>query len=546
MEKLIKQIEKMKPFFEKVSRNIYLRAIKDGFISVMPVVLFSSLFLLIAFVPNIFGYFWSDETVKMIMKPYGYTMGIVGLLVAGTTAKALADSVNRGLDTTTQINNISVMLASISGFLLLSSGQIEGGFESGFLGTTGLITGFLVAFLTVNIYKYCVKNNITIKMPGEVPPNLSQTFKDVIPFALTIIIVYALDILVRKFFGYNAAQMLIEVLKPLFKAADGYLGIAIIYGVMALFWFVGIHGPSIVEPAVAALMYLNLDNNLALFQSGAHANNLITPGLQMFVATMGGTGATFVLPFMFMWLGKSKQNKSIGKATFLPTAFGVNEPILFGGPIVLNPIFFIPFVFTPVLNVWIFKFFVDVFKMNSFIYFLPWTTPAPIGLLLGTGLTKLAFVLAPLLIVVDVIMYYPFFKIYDNQILENEKNKTIEEEKVEKETVKSEINLEKEVKVLVICAGGGTSGLLANALNKAAKEYNKPVVAFATSYGAHKDMMKDYNMIILAPQVASNYEDIKVDCDRLGIRLEKTEGIEYISLTKDKEKALNFVLEKGN
>lgn len=545
MEKIIKYIEKFKPFFERVSRNIYLRAIRDGFISVMPVVLFSSLFLLVAFVPNIFGYYWSEDIVKMIMKPYGYTMGIVGLLVAGTTAKALSDSVNRELDTTTQINNISVMLASVASFLLLASDQIDGGFGSGFLGTTGLITGFIVAFITVNIYKYCVKNNITIKMPGEVPPNLSQTFKDVIPFALTIFVVYGIDIFVRKTFGYNSAQVVIEGLKPLFKAADGYVGIAIIYGVMAMFWFVGIHGPSIVEPAVAALMYLNLETNLNLFQAGQQANNVITPGLQMFVATMGGTGATLVVPFMFMWLAKSKQNRAIGKASFLPTTFGVNEPILFGAPLVLNPIFFVPFVFTPVINVWIFKFFVDVFKMNSFMYFLPWTTPAPIGLLLGTGLTKLAFILAPLLIVIDVLIYYPFFKIYDNQILENEKLKNSEEEENKKTEINNEINLDKKVKVLVICAGGGTSGLLANALNKGAKEYDKPVVAFATSYGAHQDIMKDYDMIILAPQVASNYEDIKIDCDRLGIRLEKTEGVEYIKLTKDKEMALNFVLEKG-
>ncbi len=546
MEKLVTQIDKLRPFFEKVSRNKYLRAIRDGFIAAMPVVLFSSLFMLIAYVPNIFGFEWSEATVAYIVKPYNYSMGILALLVAGTTAKSLADSFNRELPKERQINYISTMLAAIIGQLLLSSDPIEGGFGSGFLGTTGLLSAFISAFIVVNIYNIFVKNDITIKMPEEVPPNISQTFRDVLPFAASMFVIYLIDILVRQFAGINFAQMIIQLFQPLFTAADGYVGIAIIYGAMALFWFVGIHGPSIVEPAVSAVMYMNLDANLRLFQSGTQATNAITPGLQQFVATLGGTGATFVVPFMFMFLAKSKQNKAIGKASFIPTAFGVNEPILFGGPLVLNPIFFIPFVAAPILNVWLFKFFVDVLGMNSFMYFLPWTTPGPIGLILGTGFAPLSFVLAIILLVLDVVIYYPFFKVYDKQIYEDEQLKAdlidLEEEVENEEDETIYTDLKDEKRVFVICAGGGTSGLLANALMKGAKETNIPITAVAGSYGAHYDMMKNFDLIILAPQVASNYEDIKKDTDRLGINLVKTKGKEYIALTKDPKGAVDFAL----
>ncbi|WP_186786577.1 PTS transporter subunit EIIC, partial [Streptococcus pneumoniae] len=113
MDKLIIFIEKGKPFFEKLSRNIYLRAIKDGFISSMPAVLFSSIFILIAAVPNIFGFKWSDEQLAFILKPYNYSMGILALLVAGTTAKSLTDSVNtRSMEKTNQINYMSTFLAA--------------------------------------------------------------------------------------------------------------------------------------------------------------------------------------------------------------------------------------------------------------------------------------------------------------------------------------------------------------------------------------------------------------------------------------------------
>ncbi|CVW78480.1 PTS system%2C lactose-specific IIBC [Streptococcus pneumoniae] len=558
MNKLIAFIEKGKPFFEKLSRNIYLRAIRDGFIAGMPVILFSSIFILIAFVPNSWGFKWSDEVVAFLMKPYSYSMGILALLVAGTTAKSLTDSVNRSMEKTNQINYMSTLLAAIVGLLMLAADPIESGLATGFLGTKGLLSAFLAAFVTVAIYKVCVKNNVTIRMPDEVPPNISQVFKDVIPFTLSVVSLYALDLLARHFVGASVAESIGKFFAPLFSAADGYLGITIIFGAFAFFWFVGIHGPSIVEPAIAAITYANAEVNLNLLQQGMHADKILTSGTQMFIVTMGGTGATLVVPFMFMWLTKSKRNRAIGRASVVPTFFGVNEPILFGAPLVLNPIFFIPFIFAPIANVWIFKFFIETLGMNSFTANLPWTTPAPLGLVLGTNFQVLSFILAALLIVVDVVIYYPFLKIYDEQILEEERSGKSNDELKEKvaanfNTAKADAILEKagveaaqntitkETNVLVLCAGGGTSGLLANALNKAAAEYNVPVKAAAGGYGAHREMLPEFDLVILAPQVASNFEDMKAETDKLGIKLAKTEGAQYIKLTRDGKGALAFV-----
>ncbi|CEW37008.1 PTS system%2C lactose-specific IIBC [Streptococcus pneumoniae] len=561
MNKLIAFIEKGKPFFEKLSRNIYLRAIRDGFIAGMPVILFSSIFILIAFVPNSWGFKWSDEVVAFLMKPYSYSMGILALLVAGTTAKSLTDSVNRSMEKTNQINYMSTLLAAIVGLLMLAADPIAGGFATDFLGTKGLLSAFLAAFVTVAIYKVCVKNNVTIRMPDEVPPNISQVFKDVIPFTLSVVSLYALDLLARYFVGASVAESIGKFFAPLFSAADGYLGITIIFGAFAFFWFVGIHGPSIVEPAIAAITYANAEVNLNLLQQGMHADKILTSGTQMFIVTMGGTGATLVVPFMFMWLTKSKRNRAIGRASVVPTFFGVNEPILFGAPLVLNPIFFIPFIFAPIANVWIFKFFIETLGMNSFTANLPWTTPAPLGLVLGTNFQVLSFILAALLIVVDVVIYYPFLKVYDEQILEEERSGKSNDELKEKvaanfNTAKADAILEKagveatqntiteETNVLVLCAGGGTSGLLANALNKAAAEYNVPVKAAAGGYGAHREMLPEFDLVILAPQVASNFEDMKAETDKLGIKLAKTEGAQYIKLTRDGKGALAFVQEQ--
>lgn len=546
MEKLIKFLEKLTPKFEKISRNKYMSSIRNGFMESMPVVIFSSIFLLIAYLPNVFNFYWSPETEAFIMKPYNYSMGFLGAIVAITTAKHFTTQLNRKMPIDNQINSLSVMFCAFVGFMILSVDGLEGGYKAEFLGSKGLITAFIAAFVAGNIYKFSISKNLTLKMPKEVPPNISQAFKDIIPFAIATMVFWGIDIAARYVADVNLAETIIKVIQPLFSAADSYLGTALIYGAMAFFWFIGIHGPSVVNPAITALAFINRDANIAAFRAGQHATAIVTPNTGEFIATLGGTGATFIVPILFLIFAKSKQNKAVGKASAIPTMFGVNEPILFGGPLILNPIFMIPFILAPVINVWIFKFFVEVLGMNSMIAQLPWTTPGPIGTIISTGFAPLSFLLAPLLLLVDGLIYYPFFKVYDRQIqkqeqmnLEAEQLEEKQEQNYDLEEIKKS---NKEISVLVLCAGGGTSGLLANALNKGAKEQGINIIAAAGSYGSHYDILPKFDMVILAPQVASNYEEIKVDTDRIGNKLVKTEGKEYIELTKNSEKAINLVL----
>ncbi|MDV7743958.1 PTS lactose transporter subunit IIBC [Enterococcus mundtii] len=559
MNGIIKQIEKGKPIFEKISRNIYLGAVRDGFLTAMPAILFSSIFILIAAVPEIFGFQWPEGVSTWLWKIYNYSMGVVGILVSTTTARCLAESMNRRMPKNKIINTTSVMLASLVSFLLLSVSPIEGGFSTEYMGTKGLLASFIAAFITVNIYKFCVRKDITIKMPKEVPGTISQTFRDIFPFSFSVFAAVLVDLAARSLFGISFAEAIITLLQPLFTAADGYLGIAVIWGAMAFFWFVGVHGPSIVEPAIAAIIYANVETNLQLFNSGEQASHVLTVGLGNFVGTMGGTGATLVVPFIFLLFAKSKQLKAVGKASVIPVSFAVNEPLLFAAPMILNPYFFVPFLLTPIVNVCLFKFFVDVFGMNSFMYVLPWATPAPIGLVLGTGMGVLAFVLAAVLILVDFAIYFPFCKAYDATLVEQEARQAEQVAMQENETkvtvtipaneglateASSLADSGKEINVLVLCAGAGTSAMLANALKEGAKEFDAPISALAGAYGSHYEMMEDFDMIVLAPQVQSYYEDIKEDTDRLGIKLVATKGAEYIGLTRDPEKAVRFVLDQ--
>lgn len=549
MNAMIKRIEKMKPFFEKISNNSYLRAIRDGFISLIPVILFSSFFLLVAYVPNAFNFHWGEEIESILMKAYNGSMGILGILMAATVTKSLTENFNTKLPKTNQINSTSTMIAAFIGFLIVGVDSLEGGFASDYMGTKGLMTAFIVGFIVPNIYRFCVSKNLTVKMPEEVPGNISQTFKDLIPITLSTVFFWGFDLGFRNLVGSGFSEKLIELFQPIFSAADGYFGLALIFGAMAFFWFVGIHGPSIVEPAVAAIYITNVEMNFQLYQSGEHAPKILSQGLQYFVATLGGTGATLVITLMFAFLAKSKQLKTMGRASAIPVLFGVNEPMLFGAPIVLNPIFFIPFILAPILNVWIFKFFVEVLDMNGFIYNLPWTTPGPVGLILGTGFAGLSIVLMIVLLTVDFAIYYPFFKAYDNELLVKEKE-IGHGDQLESTTVKPAVvslafakQKNNQTNVLVLCANGATSSMLANAIKKGAKELSIGVDATAMAYGQHKDQIGEFDLIILAPQMASMLEELRESAKDYKTQTVSTTGIEYVKLAKAPTDAVNFVFE---
>lgn len=558
MEKIIAAVDRMKPFFEKVSNNPYLRAIRDGFVSCLPVILFSSLFILVACIPEIWDFKWDDYVSGLLWQAYGYSMGILSVLMVATIAKSLTDNFNHKLPKLRQINTVSVMIVSIICFLLLSVEGVDKGIATEFMGTKGLLSAFVVAFTVPNIYKFFVGRGITIKLPEEVPHYIAQTYADLFPLAASITFFWVFSFVFRDVTGMLFGNWILELFKPLFQAADGYIGIALIYGAMAMFWFVGIHGPSIVEPAVTAIYIANIELNLQMVQAGEHATAILTHPTSYFVATLGGTGATLMFCAMCAFIAKSKQLRTVGRSSIIPVIFAVNEPILFGAPIVLNPVLFVPFILAPIANVWFYKFFVDVLGMNAFSYILPWTTPGTIGLIVATGFAKLSFFLAPLLLVVDAVIYYPFFRAYDKQLVEREaliaegaqldddgvpveEAVAVKEVEAKKETPKAAVP-KTEKKVLVLCASGATSSMLAKAIVKGAKAADAPVDSIAMAYGQHKDCITDYDLIVLAPQMASMFDELKHDCDEKGVPAATCSGKEYVGLTRNPAGALEFAL----
>lgn len=589
MDAIVKMLEKHQPFFEKISRNIYLQAIKDGFLGCMPIVLTSSIFLLIATLPGVVGITLPQPLIDWCNKLYNFTMGVMGIMVAGTTAKNFTASMNRRMPAGKVLNDGSTMVAAQCSMLLLAVTQFTTKFNGSELsvfdctsmGTRGLFSAYIAAFITVWVYKFCVSRDLTIKLPKEVPGAIAQNFRDIIPFGGAVIICGIIDVIVRNLMGVPFSELLIKLLSPLFTAAETYPGLILIQAATAFFWFIGVHGPSIVQPGIDPIRLANQAENLQVLLAGGHPAHSLTFNMSL-VGEFGGTGATFIVPLLLILFMKSKQLKAVGKASIVPVAFAVNEPLLFGAPMILNPYMLIPFVAAGCVNVSVAKFFIDNVGMNGFSFVVPWATPAPIGIFITTNFQLIALVFVAIIILLDAIIYLPFLKAYDKLLCDQEAERAaelglesndaaaiaanasapaVEQTAASAETTAAaadnkpvadqpepaaDASVKKDVdglKVLVLCAGAGTSAMLANAIKEGAAQTGENIASSAGAYGQHTAIMDQYDVIVLAPQVRSYYNDMKADTDRLGIKLLAPRGKEYIDLTRDPAGAIKWLRE---
>ena len=220
MDAIVKMLEKHQPFFEKISRNVYLQAIKDGFLGCMPIVLTSSIFLLIATLPGVVGITLPQPLIDWCNKLYNFTMGVMGIMVAGTTAKNFTASMNRRMPAGKVLNDGSTMVAAQCSMLLLAvtqfttkfNGSELSVFDCASMGTRGLFSAYIAAFITVWVYKFCVSRDLTIKLPKEVPGAIAQNFRDIIPFGGAVIICGIIDVVVRNLMGVPFSELLIKLL----------------------------------------------------------------------------------------------------------------------------------------------------------------------------------------------------------------------------------------------------------------------------------------------------------------------------------------------
>ena len=288
--------------------------------------------------------------------------------------------------------------------------------------TKGLFLGMFIAIVSIELY--CLlerQEKLQIKMPDTVPSNVARSFSSLIPTILTVSIISSTAFLIKSLTGMELYDIIYNsVQKPLENVVQGLPGILLLMFVAQVFWVIGIHGNQMIKPIREPLLLAAIAVNTEAFNAGKEIPNIITMPFWDMYMSMGGSGVTIGLLIAIYLVGKRKDMKEIAKLSTAPGIFNINEPVIFGMPVMLNPILAIPFIITPLITGTIGYIATLTGFAGKAVVMVPWPMPPIINAWLATAGNLGAVITQIICIIASVLIYLPFVKISNNQKLSEE------------------------------------------------------------------------------------------------------------------------------
>ena len=406
--------EKLTPLAGKLGSNRYLAVLRDAFMLSFPLTMFGSIVVVLNNLP-----FWSDDLKGTLGGLFGNgqkaTMSIMTIFVTFGIGYYLTRSYDEDGVFGGAVSLASYLILTPFNFTTAEGAEVSGALSLDRLGAKGMFIGMLAAFIAAEIYVRITKKGIVIKMPEGVPDAVARSFASLIPAISTLTVFLLLNALVSGVFTTNLHDVIYTVIqKPLVGLGSGLPATLLSLFFVQILWFFGLHGQIIVNSVMDPIWNTLALENLDAFKAGEALPHIITkPFMETFTVGLGGSGMTLMVVILMAFVMKSRQMKDIGRLAIGPGLFNVNEPVIFGLPIVLNASILIPWVLTPLIVTTI-----NYFSMASGLVpaptgvTVPWTVP-----LFFSGMMATNSLMGGLLQLIDVaivgVMWYPFLKVVD-------------------------------------------------------------------------------------------------------------------------------------
>lgn len=411
------------PVANRLSMNKILRAISGGFSALLPIIMVGAIASLLAGL-NIQAYqdFITSTGLKVVIGYVSsYTTHMIALYAVFTIAKSMADHME------CKNQSMLVGMAALFVFLLMiptgvGSGEnlIKAAISTQYFGAPGLFSAMILGCVVPYIYNLFVKHNIVIKMPDGVPPQIANGFSAIIPAAaLTVIFSIVRELTALTSFGtFN--DMVYGILRaPLMNLSQSPLTFLLLLFICNILWFFGIHGGMVTQAFLSMLYMAPAMENLEALAAGQPLPNMLTNTWWFTFAQLGGSGGIIGLAFVMLFFAKSKRYKSLGKLSVLPAVCSISEPIVFGLPLVLNVLILIPMLLSPVICFGL-SYLMTSIGVLPYLNGIQLSTGTPVvlaGFLAGGWVAAIWQIV---LVVVQGLVYYPFFKMVEKQQLQLE------------------------------------------------------------------------------------------------------------------------------
>ena len=414
---------------EKLGNNKVLIAIRDGFLVSTPLIIVASIFLVIAnfpipgyvdFLAQFFGQGWPSKMDAIIDSTFS-VLGLLGAVGIGYAYARQLESDPIAGGAVALVCFLIITPKVHSDFVNAANGKAFNGFALAHLGSAGMFLAMITAIISVKIFVTIKNKGWVIKMPDGVPPAVTQSFAALIPSAFAMFFFFVVYLVFSATDYQYAHNFIYKILQaPLMGFGQSLIFEPIYQFLSTLFWFFGINGPAVTNTVFNPIHLALTAENLEAFKQGATLPNIFTGPFGDFFGNFGGGGSTLSLVFLMVFFGKSERMKKLGRLAIVPGIFGINEMIIFGLPVVLNPLIVIPFILTPLVNTIL----ATIATLIGLIPYttgaaLPWTTPFFFSGWLSTG-SIVAGLFQIVLIIIGMGIYYPFFRVIDKQYLHEE------------------------------------------------------------------------------------------------------------------------------
>ncbi|TFI67630.1 PTS cellbiose transporter subunit IIC [Carnobacterium divergens] len=425
MDKLVELLEsKVLPIATKIGSQRHMTAIRKGIIATLPLTIVGSFFTILLNIP-IDSVAAIIEPYKSILDvPFRFTVGILSLYATFGISSSLAKSYKMDSMTSGLLAVLAFLISTVVPTQVLDPVDkvIEAGryINIASLSSASLFGAIVTSIISVEIYRFMKEKNITIKMPEGVPPEVSNSFVALLPTAVIILFFWT----IRYVLGFDISSFLSTILMPLkgVLAGNSLFGGLLTVFLITFFWVLGIHGPAIMGPVIRPFWDISIAENMDAFQAGTNAHqlpNIFTEQFLKWFVWIGGAGATLSLVVLFLF-SKSEYLRSLGKLSLLPGLFNINEPIIFGAPIVMNPILGLPFILAPLVTTTLSYILTVTNVVPMMTARLPFTVISPIAAWISTNWSIMAGILVIINFFISLAIYYPFFKVFEKQQLARE------------------------------------------------------------------------------------------------------------------------------
>lgn len=512
---------------QKMASEVHLRSLRDSFIITVPFLVLAGLFIMVNYVfldPNgMMGKWFSSETL-LAARSIGDriltgTMSILALMLVVLIAWSIASKRKFAAPMIPAMVSLAAFLVLMPQQVLLTPVNSEtavavGGVISlGLTNAGGVFMAILTAIVATDLFLWVAKTRwLQIRMGDEVPPMVTQSFQSMFSIILVVLAFALLAAGVKAGTGKEVHEIIQALIQaPLVHLTTNLSGFLVLTTLTNFLFSLGIHPSGIINPILEPPLLVAMQENMAAFARGDMPPHIIVLPFRDLYGHMGGTGTTLALLLAIFLRSKVSSHQKLGRTVLAPGLFNINEPVIFGFPVLYNPLIMIPFIIYPQINFVIAYFATQLGMVSRIVAFVPWSVPPLLSGWLGSGGDVRNVILQVALLALGVMIYLPFLMAYEKTIVEAKVKTLVDSLSTEKEA--AELTVLRDKTIILTCNEGMSTSIMANKMRKYAEECGYALNVYAINIGRIEEEYQKADLILLGPQVVYMQESIIKNID---------------------------------